>query len=44
LLWTLERGLGSDWNPELAEAWTQCYTLLADTMISATGHQPKQES
>jgi hemoglobin-like flavoprotein len=44
LLWTLERGLGSDWTPELAGAWTQCYTLLADTMISAIGHQSKQES
>ncbi len=32
LLWTLERGLGEDWTPEVAEAWTLPYTLLSDTM------------
>jgi hemoglobin-like flavoprotein len=36
LLWTLEKGMGSDWNQELADAWTTCYTLLADTMIKST--------
>jgi len=35
LLWTLEKGLGKDWNDELKEAWTACYTILADTMIAA---------
>jgi hemoglobin-like flavoprotein len=35
LLWTLEQGLGEDWNPDLAEAWTNAYTILADTMQDA---------
>jgi hemoglobin-like flavoprotein len=25
LLWTLERGLGAQWTPELAAAWTDLY-------------------
>jgi nitric oxide dioxygenase len=33
LLWTLERGLGADWTPELAKAWTEAYTTLSDYMI-----------
>lgn len=32
LLWTLEQGLGADWTPELASAWTQAYTVLSDFM------------
>jgi hemoglobin-like flavoprotein len=35
LLWTLEKGLGKDWNDETREAWSTCYTLLATTMIEA---------
>lgn len=35
LLWTLEKGSGKDWTHELKEAWTTCYTILADSMISA---------
>ena len=35
LLWTLEKGLGNDWNEETAEAWRECYTLLSDTMTGA---------
>ncbi|MEO1449244.1 MAG: globin family protein [Bacteroidota bacterium] len=34
LLWTLERGLGSAWTPELAEAWTAAYTILAEAMTN----------
>ena len=33
LLWTLQRGLGADWTPELAEAWTDAYGVLSDYMI-----------
>lgn len=33
LLWTLERGLGDDWTPAVQEAWTICYTTLADAML-----------
>jgi hemoglobin-like flavoprotein len=35
LLWTLEKGLGTNWNEELAEAWTLCYTTLSEAMIEA---------
>lgn len=35
LLWTLEQGLGNDWTPEVKEAWTACYTLLAGVMQTA---------
>ncbi|MGC1780126.1 MAG: globin family protein [Xanthobacteraceae bacterium] len=33
LLWTLERGLGSDWTPELAAAWSTAYGILSTYMI-----------
>jgi hemoglobin-like flavoprotein len=34
LLWTLEKGLGERWNPELADAWTAAYGMLSGYMIS----------
>jgi hemoglobin-like flavoprotein len=33
LLWTLEQGLGADWTPSLAEAWTAAYVTLSQFMI-----------
>ena len=33
LLWTLERGLGPQWTPELAAAWAEAYAVLSDYMI-----------
>jgi hemoglobin-like flavoprotein len=33
LLWTLERGLGAQWTPELASAWTAAYGVLSEFMI-----------
>ena len=35
LLWTLEEGLGTDWNEDLKEAWSDCYSILATAMINA---------
>ena len=35
LLWTLEKGLGKDWDKETAQAWSTCYDLLSTTMIHA---------
>jgi hemoglobin-like flavoprotein len=35
LLWTLEQGLGADFTPDVRNAWTAAYTLLADTMKAA---------
>jgi hemoglobin-like flavoprotein len=37
LLWTLERGLGSAWTPEVKVAWSCAYALLADVMRQAAG-------
>jgi nitric oxide dioxygenase len=34
LLWTLEKGLGDAWTPELANAWTTAYGTLSGFMIS----------
>ena len=34
LLWTLEKGLGDAWTPEVAEAWTAAYRTLSGYMIS----------
>ena len=34
LLWTLECGLGAQWNAELAAAWATAYGVLSDFMIA----------
>src|SRR3954465_11691087 len=34
LLYTLEKGLGEAWTPELAAAWTDAYGVLSGYMIS----------
>src|SRR5919201_2430819 len=34
LLWTLEKGLGEAWKPEVADAWTAAYGTLSGYMIS----------
>jgi hemoglobin-like flavoprotein len=34
LLWTLEKGLGKAWTPEVAAAWTAAYGTLSGYMIS----------
>ncbi len=33
LLWTLEKGLGDKWTPEVAAAWTEAYVTLSGFMI-----------
>ena len=35
LLWTLEKGLGEAFTPEVNEAWTETYNVLATTMKTA---------
>jgi hemoglobin-like flavoprotein len=35
LLWTLRQGLGAGFTPQVEAAWTQTYTLLANTMKEA---------
>jgi hemoglobin-like flavoprotein len=32
LLWTLERGLGDGFTPDVRAAWIKVYTVLAETM------------
>ena len=34
LLWTLEKGLGDGWTPEVAAAWTAAFGTLSGFMIS----------
>ncbi len=34
LLWTLEKGLGDAWTPDVAAAWTAAYRTLSGYMIS----------
>jgi hemoglobin-like flavoprotein len=44
LLWTLEQGLGTQWTPELATAWSAAYGVLSGYMISeAYGHSAAAE-
>ena len=35
LLWTLEKGLGTAFTPEVKDAWTSAYILLWTTMTDA---------
>jgi hemoglobin-like flavoprotein len=35
LLWTLQKGLGPEFTPSVCTAWTNVYSLLAQTMIEA---------
>jgi hemoglobin-like flavoprotein len=44
LLWTLEKGLGEDFTPEVREAWTETYTFLAGFMIKAAEDAPPRQA
>ena len=39
LLWTLEKGLGADFTPEVENAWAAVYAALARTMQDAAEEQ-----
>jgi hemoglobin-like flavoprotein len=41
LRWTLEKGLGDGWTPEVADAWTAAYTTLSGYMISEAYGRPE---
>src|ERR1035438_842408 len=41
LLWTLEKGLGGAWTPEVAAAWTAAYATLSGYMISEAYGRPQ---
>jgi nitric oxide dioxygenase len=40
LLWTLEKGLGTAFTPEVKDAWASAYILLWTTMIDAANERP----
>src|SRR5215510_3333401 len=39
LLWTLEKGLGTAFTPDVKDAWTTVYGVLASTMKNAAAKQ-----
>ncbi len=41
LLWTLEKGLGEAWTPEVAAAWTAAYGTLSGFMIAEAYGRPQ---
>jgi len=42
LLYTLEKGLGAAWTPEVATAWTAAYDTLSSTMMAEAYGRPSQ--
>ena len=42
LLWTLEKGLGEAWTPDVAEAWTTAYETLSGYMMAEAYGRPSQ--
>ena len=42
LLWTLERGLGDDFTPEVRSAWGKIYGVLSATMQAGAAEVAKQ--
>lgn len=44
LLWTLEKGLGSAFTPEVKDAWTTVYAVLAATMKAGVAQQLAEAS
>ena len=41
LLWTLEKGLGESWTPDVANAWRAAYGTLSGFMISEAYGSPQ---
>ena len=41
LLWTLEKGFGDGWTPDVADAWTAAYGTLSGFMISEAYGRPQ---
>jgi len=35
LIWTLQQGLGEEWNKETEDAWIAAFTILSGAMIQA---------
>lgn len=43
LIWTLQQGLGKDWNAKAEAAWNSCYYTLSAAMIDASRQSEKIE-
>lgn len=41
LLWTLEKGLGDAWTPDVAAAWAAAYGTLSNYMIAEAYGKPQ---
>jgi hemoglobin-like flavoprotein len=41
LLWTLEKGLGEGWTPDVADGWKAAYATLSGFMISEAYGSPQ---
>ena len=39
LLWTLQQGLGKDWDQNVNGAWVSCFHTLSTAMINASGYK-----
>lgn len=44
LMWTLQTGLGANWNKETADAWSACYIELTNLMLHPGQNSPKEKS
>jgi hemoglobin-like flavoprotein len=44
LLWTLERGLGPQWTPAMAAAWTELYGSISAVMLRAAEEMPRDRA
>jgi hemoglobin-like flavoprotein len=42
LLYTLEKGLGEAWTPDVAAAWTTAYEMLSGYMVAEAYGRPSQ--
>ena len=41
LLWTLKKGLGVAFTPEVREAWATAYSVLSQAMIASANEMPR---
>jgi hemoglobin-like flavoprotein len=44
LLWTLEQGLGPQWTPATATAWTELYGRISAVMLRAADEMPRDRA
>lgn len=42
LLFTLEKGLGNEWNEPVQQAWVSCYSTLAGLMMEEVEEETRE--